>query len=194
MYYPGLLRDGKCHQIKYLAESHLNTDYGIWTCTSLGFCLAHLSWKLKWAFQIAGRPSSVCPSVYKLFLFSTSFQEPLGQFQPNLAKSRVRGFKFVQMKCPALFQGGDNNEKAKIYWQTLKIFDSIISGLISTKLGPKLSWAKRIQIYSNEGPRPFSRGDNREKAKTHWRTFKIFFLRTTGSISTKLGTREIMFV
>ena len=50
---------------------------------------------------------SVRPSVCKLFLFSTSSQEPLGQFQPNLAQSILgwRGFKFVQMKGHALFQG-----------------------------------------------------------------------------------------
>ena len=31
--------------------------------------LAHLSWKLKWAFPIACRPSSVRPSVRTFFLF-----------------------------------------------------------------------------------------------------------------------------
>ena len=81
--------------------------------------LAHLSWKLKWAFLIAFRPSSVCPSVCpsvclsvcpsvcKLFLFSTSSPEPLGQFQPNLAQNILgwRGFKFVQMKNAAHRQG-----------------------------------------------------------------------------------------
>ena len=50
---------------------------------------------------------SVCPSVCKPFLFSTSSPEPLGQFQPNLAQSILgwRGFKFVQMKGPTIFQG-----------------------------------------------------------------------------------------
>ena len=43
----------------------------------------------------------------KLFIFSSSSPEPLGQFQPNLAQSvlGLRGFKFVQMKNPVLFQG-----------------------------------------------------------------------------------------
>ena len=38
------------------------------------------------------------------FTFSSSSPEPLGQFQPNLAQSilRWRGFKFVQIKGPAL--------------------------------------------------------------------------------------------
>ena len=116
--------------------------------------LAHLSWKLKWAFLIAFRPSSVCPSVNfsyfrlllqnhwanfnqtchkaslgegnsslfkwrappfskgrllrnsenKLTKFKKSSPEPLSQFQPNLAQSILgwRGFKFVQIKGPAL--------------------------------------------------------------------------------------------
>ena len=36
----------------------------------------------------------------------SSSQEPLGQFQPNLAQSILgcRGLKFIQMKGPALFQ------------------------------------------------------------------------------------------
>ena len=80
--------------------------------------LAHLSWKLKWAFLITFCPSSVrlsvcpsvCPSVrlsVNFFTFSTSSQEPLGQFQPNLAQIilRLRGFKIVNMKGQALFQG-----------------------------------------------------------------------------------------
>ena len=43
----------------------------------------------------------------KLFTFSSSSPEPLGQFQPNLAQSILgwMGFKFVQMKGSALFQG-----------------------------------------------------------------------------------------
>ena len=43
----------------------------------------------------------------KLFTFSSSSPEPLGQFQPNLAQSILgwMGFKFVQMKGRALFQG-----------------------------------------------------------------------------------------
>ena len=35
---------------------------------------------------------------------------------------------------------------------------------------------------------PFSKGDNNEIVKIHWQTLKIFFLRTTGPISIKLGT------
>ena len=79
-------------------------------CTHIWF-LAHLSWKLEWAFFITCRPSSVClsvrPSVCKLFTFSSSSPEPRGQFQPNLAQCILgwRGFKCVQMKGPVPFQG-----------------------------------------------------------------------------------------
>ena len=45
-----------------------------------------------------------------------------------------------------------------------------------------------IQICSNEGPRPFPRGDYYEIAKIYLWDLKIFFSRTTGLISIKLGT------
>ena len=48
--------------------------------------LAHLSWKLKWAFLITCCPS-VCPSV-NFFTFLSSSQEPLDQFQPNLGQKK----------------------------------------------------------------------------------------------------------
>ena len=38
----------------------------------------------------------------------------------------------------------------------------------------------RIQIGSNEGPIPFSKGDDNEIAKIHWRNLKILFSRTAG--------------
>ena len=47
-----------------------------------------------------------------------------------------------------------------------KIF-SRTTGPISTKFGTKHPWVKGIQIYSNEGPRPFQRADNYEIAKIH---------------------------
>ena len=50
----------------------------------------------------------------KLFTFSFSSPEPLGQSQPNLAQNILgwRGFQYVQMKGHILFQGGDNYEIA----------------------------------------------------------------------------------
>ena len=47
---------------------------------------------------------------------------------------------------------------------------------ISTKLGTKRFWVKCIQIWSNEEPGPFPRGDNYELAKMHWQNIKIFSL------------------
>ena len=55
------------------------------------------------------------------------------------------------------------------------------------KLGTKHSWVTGIQVCSNEGHRPFPKGDNCEIAKIHRRNLKIFFSRTIGPISTKLG-------
>jgi hypothetical protein len=63
------------------------------------FPIVCLSWKQQWAFLIICR---LCPSVSKLFTFSTSFSEPLCQFWLNLSKGLIklelREYKFVQMK------------------------------------------------------------------------------------------------
>ena len=59
---------------------------------------------------------------------------------------------------------------------------------ILTNLGTKHPWVKGIQVYTNEGLFPFPRGDNCKIVKLHWQHFKIFFSRTDGPISTKLGT------
>ena len=70
------------------------------------------------------------------------------------------------------------------------IFFSRTTGPISTKLGTKHPWVKGIQVCSNEGPRPFPRGDNYEIVKIHWWNFKIFLSRTTEPFSTKLVTKH----
>ena len=54
----------------------------------------------------------------------------------------------------------------------------------------KASLGKRIQVCSNEGFRPFLRGDNCEMAKIHWQNLKNVFSKTTGPFSTKLGTKN----
>ena len=121
MYHPLFIINYVCLDIENDTRSHqaliwFKTFYSLkpfrWWSKYYHF-LAHLSWKLKWAFLITCRPSSLCPSVRpsvclsvcKLFTLSSSSPEPLGQFQPNLAQSidGWRGFKFVQMKGPALF-------------------------------------------------------------------------------------------
>ena len=48
------------------------------------------------------------------------------------------------------------------------------TGPISTKLGTKHSWLKKIQVWSNAGSDPLLRGDNSEVSKIHWQYLKIF--------------------
>ena len=82
----------------------------------------------------------------------SSSPEPLGQFQPNLAQSILgwRGFKFVQMKGPALFQGEIITKAWNYIYEILKIFFSRTNEPISTNLGTNHSWMKGIQVSSNE--------------------------------------------
>ena len=47
----------------------------------------------------------------------------------------------------------------------LRIFFLKTTGPISTKLCRKHHWVKGIQVYSNEGPHPFSRGDKNTVTK-----------------------------
>ena len=47
-----------------------------------------------------------------------------------------------------------------------------------------------IHICSNEGPCPFLREDNKDRAKIHWKTLKIVFSRITGPILSKLSTKH----
>ena len=124
--------------------------------------------------------------------FSTSYPEPLDKFQPNLAQSILgwRGFKFVQMKDPTLFQGEIITKKQKYIDKIKKILFSRTIEPITIKLGTKHPWVKWIQVCSKEGPHPFPRGDNYEIVKIHYRNLKILVSKTTGSISTKIGTKH----
>ena len=50
---------------------------------------------------------------------------------------------------------------------------------------------KGFQVYSNERPQPFPRGDDYEVAKIHCQNLQIFFSRLTGPIfATKFGTKH----
>ena len=60
----------------------------------------------------------------------------------------------------------------------------------SQQLGTKHPWLEGIQLCSNEGPNLFSRGDNYEIPKIHLQNLKIFFSRTTWTVSTKLGMKH----
>jgi hypothetical protein len=49
---------------------------------------------------------------------------------------------------------------------------------------------KGIQVCSQEGDSPSPRGDNSKKVKIHSKFLKIFFFRTNGPNSMKLGTNH----
>ena len=85
----------------YLLQDKLKRANILYYTLDTPIVLAHLSLKLKWAFLITYH-LSICLSVFKLFTFFTS-TEPLGQFQPSLAK---RGFD--EWSHP--FPRGDNWE------------------------------------------------------------------------------------
>ena len=84
----------------------------------------------------------------------SSSPEPLSQFQPISAQSIIgwRGFKFVQIKGPAFFQGEIIKKMRKYINKILKSTKSI-----SNKLGTKHPWVKGISLCSNEGPTLFLR-------------------------------------
>ena len=74
------------------------------------------------------------------------------------------------------------------------IFFSRTTGPISTKLGTNHPFKKGIQVCSNEWPHPFRKGDNSKTIKIILKNLKNFIFRTTGSISTKLGTKHAWVV
>ena len=105
--------------------------------------------------------------------------------------------QFWSKEEPHLFPRGDNNKIAEIHWQNIKIFFSRTTGVISFKLGTMHPWVKGIHVCWNEGPHPFTSGDNSQNVKLYWKYLKIFF-RTTGPIQPNLaqsilGWREFKF-
>ena len=115
-----------------------------------------------------------CCCCRKLFTFS-SFSPTTGSISTKLGTKHP--WVKVQMKSPTLFQV-DNYAIAKIHWRNLKkIFFSRITGPISTKLGTKHPWVKGIKFCSNEGPRPFPRGDNYEISKIPWQNLTNLLLK-----------------
>ena len=71
----------------------------------------------------------------------------------------------------------------------LKVF-SKTTGPISTKLETKHPRVKGIQIFQNEGPHLFPRGDNCEMVKIQYPRLKIFLSRNIRPISFKLSTKQ----
>ena len=88
-----------------------DVDYGIYFTIETRFFISSPELKAQVSFSDQNlsvvRRCRHCCCCRKLFTFSSSSPEPLGQFQPNLAQNILgwRGFKFVQTKGPALFQG-----------------------------------------------------------------------------------------
>ena len=73
----------------------------------------------------------------KLFTFSSSSPEPLGQFQPKLTQSIFGwwGFKFVQMKVSTLF----HEEKITKLWKYIENFEKSSSPEPLGQLQPNLA-------------------------------------------------------
>ena len=128
------------------------------------------------------------PCCHKLFTFSSSSPEPLGQFQVNLAQGI---FEWLFIWRAPTFPRRENYEIAKVHWQIYKNLFSRTSRPISTELGTNHLLMKRIQSYTNEGLLLFPRGDNYEIGKIHWPIWKIFLSTTTTPSSTKLATNHL---
>ena len=97
--------------------------------------LAHLSWKLKWAFLI------IC----KLFLFLTSSQDHWDNFNQTWHKA---SFKFLQMKGLALFQGEIITKKRKY----INIKNLLLQNhWVNTRWNTTIQWKLKGAIQS-----PFS--------------------------------------
>jgi hypothetical protein len=118
----------------------------------LPWFLAHLSWKLKWAFLITR-----CPN-----------------------HPWVKGIQVCSKEGDSPSPRGDNSRRVKIHWQFLKIFLFRTSRPNSIKLGTNYPWVKGIQVCSNKGPGPLQRGDNRKNGvgsfknlllQNHWANF-----------------------
>ena len=111
----------------------------------------------------------VCLSVCKLFTFSSFFSRTTVHILTKLGTEypRVKEIQVCSKEGPHASQKGDNQEIIEINLQLLKIFFSRTNRPITTKLCTQYPWLKEIHVCSNEGPRPFPRGDNYEIVKIH---------------------------
>ena len=100
---------------------------------------------------------SVRLSVCKLFTFSSSSTEPLGQFQPNLAQNILwwRGFKFVQMKGPALFKGEIIREQRKYIDKIKKSSSPEPLGQFQPNLAQSILGWRGFKFVQMKGPALF---------------------------------------
>ena len=121
----------------------------------VGSILAKLSWKLKWAFLFARRPS-----VRLSVLLSVNFSHFYLLLQNHWTNYNQTWHKaFLGKGDSKLFRSftiGNDYKIAKIYWLNLTIHSSRTTRQISTKLGTKHPWEKGIQVCSNEEPKNHS--------------------------------------
>jgi hypothetical protein len=79
----------------------------------------------------------------------------------------VKGIQISSNKGPGPLQSGDNHKNVKMGWGHLRIFFSITTGPILTRLGTNYLWRKRIQVSLREGDNPSQSGDNSKRVKIH---------------------------
>ena len=122
----------------------------IWYVCSWGFffgycCLAHLSWKLKWAFLITCCPSSVSLLTSQIFIF---FSRTTGPISTKLETKQpwVKGIQVWSNDRPRPFFKG---KVAKTHWKKSS-FPEPLDDL----------WTKLFKWMTT----PFSSGDNNEMA------------------------------
>ena len=106
-------------------------------------------------------------------LFSRTTGPILTKFDNSIL--RRSEFKFVHIKGHVLSPRGDNYEISKIHWLNLKNLLKIHWANFNqtwhkTSLGEVISG-----FFFKWRTMPFSKGDNYEMAKIHWRNLKIFF-------------------
>jgi hypothetical protein len=78
----------------------------------------------------------------------------------------VKGIQVCPNKGPDPLLRGDNHKNVKMGWDHFKIF-SRTTGPILTGLGINHPCGEGIQVCSNEGNCPSSRGDNSKRVKIH---------------------------
>jgi hypothetical protein len=117
--------------------------------------LAHLSWKLKWAFLIDRRLSGICLSVCKLYIFdffSRTTRPILTRLYTN--HPWVKGIQVCSKEGDRPSPRGDNTGRVKIHWKFFKIFFFRTNRPNSIKRGTNYLWVKGIQVCSNKRPGP----------------------------------------
>ena len=106
-----------------------------------GAFLAHLNWRLKWAFLMKICPLSVVVIVVVFVFVVVNFSHFDLLFQNQWASFNQTWHKSSLCEGPRPFPSGDNYRIVKIHWQIKKIFFSITTGPISTKHGINYPWA-----------------------------------------------------